>query len=106
MVLPSSYLKIPGILLRLNNVDANKMESRLEKKYRENSKKKKKNINLYYLDVLNSLYSSSTPNNFREPFFFVFNGTYTWGLVNDFIGFYNWKQLFDCKFLEKEKPKL
>lgn len=42
MVLPSSYLKIPGILLRLNNVDANKMESRLEKKYRENSKKKEK----------------------------------------------------------------
>lgn len=31
MVLPSSYLKIPGTFLRLNNVDSNQMVNRLEK---------------------------------------------------------------------------
>lgn len=30
MVLPS-YLEIPGIFLRLNNVDSNQIENRLEK---------------------------------------------------------------------------
>lgn len=39
MVLPSSYLKIPGIFLRLNNVDPNQMVNRLEKNTEKIAKK-------------------------------------------------------------------